>query len=738
MDDLFDFADSQPKKQPQDTQARMLELAKTLDYHNQLYYNEAKPEIADSEYDSFFRELEDLEKQHPEWADKNSPTQRVGAPPLDAFEQVEHLVPMLSIDDVFELSDDQMDGGEAREAELITFYQRLQKLLGTEAVPVTVEPKLDGVAVTLIYRQGALDYAATRGDGKRGDDITQNVRTIHSVPLTLPGDAPALLEVRGEIFMPISGFDAMNRERDAKGLAVFANPRNATAGSLKSLDSKEVAKRPLAFLAHGIGAYEGPALEAETAFHQLLETLNIPRNQPVQFTDSLEGLIDAVTTLNTERHGFDYATDGAVVKVINYADREQLGHTSRAPRWAAAYKFLPEQAETILKSITIQVGRTGVLTPVAELEPVHVSGTTVSRATLHNQEEIERKDVRIGDTVIVEKAGEIIPAIVKVITEKRPADSAAYSLFDAIAGKCPSCDSPVSQEEGMVAWRCTNISCPAQLVTRLSQFASRKALDIDGLGSSVAEALVNGKFVDSPLGLFKLDMNQLSTLNLGTPFEPRLLGDKRASKLLDGLENAKRMPLSKWLYALGIRNIGESAATEIARLHQSLQAIADSPIMQALADLPNFAELSVSKRKKEHHPLLAQYQIDDNLGPVAAASILSFFQSNEGQATIAQLEAMGIAPVADNFAPVPNEGDEDKLFTGLSFVITGTLSQPRPTFKKTIEAQGGKVVGSVSAKTDYLLAGDKAGSKADKAEKLGVKILDEEAFNAMLKEANPT
>ena len=735
MDDLFDFAGSNTPAPSNDVPARMAELARSLDHHNQLYYNDAKPEITDSEYDKLFRELENLEKKHPEFANINSPTKRVGAPPLQSFQQVEHLVPMLSIDDVFELSDDQMTQGEARESELITFYQRLQKLLASDDVPVTIEPKLDGVAVTLIYRDGALDYAATRGDGKRGDDITQNVRTIHSVPLTLPSGAPELIEIRGEIFMPISGFDAMNEKREARGLSLFANPRNATAGSLKSLDSKEVAKRPLAFLAHGIGAYLGPKLENEEQFHQLLDSLKIPRNHPIQQASQLDELLLAVEKLNIERHDFDYATDGAVVKVIDYADREKLGFTSRAPRWAAAYKFLPEQAETILRSITIQVGRTGVLTPVAELDPVHVSGTTVSRATLHNQEEIERKDVRIGDTVVIEKAGEIIPAIVKVITEKRPSDSSPYSLFDAVEGKCPSCATPVSQEEGMVAWRCTNISCPAQLVTRLSQFSSRKALDIDGLGSSVAEALVSAKLVTSPLGLFPLNIAQLSELNLGTPFEPRLLGDKRAVKVLDGLEKAKAMPLAKWLYALGIRNIGESAAGEIARLHASIDEVAQSPIMAALADLPNFTELSSSKRKKENHPLLAQYKIDDNLGPVAAASILTFFKSAEGKATLEQLEQLQIKPVSDTFNPIPDDSDNaDLVFSGKSFVITGTLSQPRPSFKKIIEANGGKVTGSVSAKTDFLLAGEKAGSKAEKAEKLGVTVLDEETFNSMLSE----
>ncbi|MEO1856851.1 MAG: NAD-dependent DNA ligase LigA [Rubritalea sp.] len=735
MDDLFDFASSKDPKNSEKPADSMALLANELDRHNALYYQDAQPEISDSEYDKLYRELEGLEKSHPELADPNSPTQRVGGAPLDSFQNIEHLVPMLSIDDVFELSDDHLAArpGTAREEELITFYQRLQKNLGQQNIPVTVEPKLDGVAVALVYRNGSLDYAATRGDGKRGDVITDNVRTIKSIPLKLGKGAPALLEIRGEIFMPNSGFTKMNEERDAKGLQVFANPRNATAGTVKQLDSRETAKRPLDFLAHGLGAYDGPELPAEQDFHTLLDTLKIPRNTPVQVVDTLDGLVEAVNKINTLRHDLDYATDGAVVKVIDHATRESLGFTSRAPRWAAAYKFLPEQAESSLNAVTIQVGRTGVLTPVAELTPVLVSGTTISRATLHNQEEIERKDIHIGDTVIIEKAGEIIPAVVKVIKEKRPDGATPYSLFDAVNGVCPSCSAPISQEEGMVAWRCTNYTCPAQAITLIKQFASRKALDIDGLGSSVAEAVVHNKLVKTPLDLFDIDLITLSELNLGTKFEPRLFGEKRATKVIESLNQAKTKPLHLWLYAMGIRNIGESAAMEMARLHPTLAEIAESPIIAALADLPNFTELSISKRKKENHPLLAEYQIDDNLGPVAAQSIRSFFNSDAGQHVLNKLSELHISPRSENHAPKPSEVDTSSLpLNGLTFVITGTLSKPRPEFKKLIESLGGKVSGSISKNTHYLLAGELAGSKADKAEKLGVNILDEASFSAML------
>ena len=730
--DLFSTAAPQPANDPA---KRMTQLATELDRHNALYYQEAQPEISDAEYDKLYRELEDLEKSHPKLADANSPTQRVGGAPLDSFENIEHLVPMLSIDDVFELSADQLAAqpGAQRAEELITFYKRLLKNLGSTSAPVTIEPKLDGVAVTLVYRDGVLDYAATRGDGKRGDVVTENVRTIHSVPLKLSADAPSLLEVRGEIFMPNSGFAKMNQERESAGLPLFANPRNATAGTLKQLDSREVAKRPLDFLAHGLGAYEGPELSSEFDFHKLLDQLGIKRNTPILTASTLDEVVAAVTKLDELRHDLDYATDGAVVKVISRSDREALGFTSRAPRWAAAYKFLPEQAETTLNEVTIQVGRTGVLTPVAELTPVLVSGTTVARATLHNQEEIERKDIHIGDTVVIEKAGEIIPAVVKVIKEKRPTDATPYSLYDAVGGKCPSCDSPISQEEGMVAWRCTNFTCPAQAITSITQFASRKALYIEGLGTSVAEAVVGQKLVQSPLDLFDLDLITLTELNLGTRFEPRLFGEKRASKLLESLEQSKSKPLSLWLYAMGVRNIGESAAKEIARLHENIADIPNSPIIAALADLPNYAELSISKRKKENHPLLKEYQIDDNLGPVAAASIRSFFLSEAGENVLRKLAAIGINPVSDNYAPKPSEVDTSALsLSGKTFVITGTLSQPRPAFKKQIETLGGKVSGSISKNTDYLLAGEKAGSKAEKAEKLGVTVLDEDAFSELV------
>ena len=746
------------------TEERIRHLRAELERHNRLYYMEAVPEISDAEYDKLYRELEELEARYPEFNDPNSPTQRVGGAPLESFRQVRHLVRMLSIDDVFELKD-----AGVPEAELIDFYRRLQKNLGREDIAVTVEPKIDGVAVSLVYRDGVLSYAATRGDGTTGDDITNNVRTIRSVPMTLAGDAPELLEVRGEIYMPNEAFAAMNAERDEAGLPTFVNPRNASAGALKQLDPKLVAQRPLAFLAHGSGAYEGSPLPTEHDFHDLLDRLGIPRNKPVLVAGTLEELLAAVRQINAERHDLGYGTDGAVVKVLARAEREKLGYTSRAPRWAAAYKFLPEQKETRLKDITIQVGRTGVLTPVAELEPVFVSGTTVSRATLHNEEEIQRKDIRIGDTVIIEKAGEIIPAVVSVVREKRPPGAAAFSLSGYIQGKCPSCGGPVSKEEGFVAWRCTNFECPAQAVSKIKQFASRKALDIEAVGETVAEALVNRGLCRTPLDLFTLAEEDLATLNLGTDAEPRRFGEKNAAKVVDALRRAKEKPLDRWLFAMGIRQVGEAAAKELSRLHENLSAIARpddgsttcSPLLESVAGISRKeAEMKrISPRNKENLPAddqekkdreaaykalkseidalkksLAVYTISADVGQVVAESVLAFFKSEAGLHVLQRLADLGINPVSDNYLPKPAEADLSKLpLAGKTFVITGTLSMSRDEMKHYLESKGAKVSGSVSASTDYLLSGEGGGSKRDKAEKLGVPVIGEEELAGLLR-----
>ena len=814
MDDLFSYQPPASAQPATDAAKRVRELRDFLHYHNDLYYQKATPEITDAEYDKAYRELEEWEQKYPELQDPNSPTQRVGGKPLDSFTQVKHLVPMLSIDDVFELKD-----APVAEQELIDFYRRLQKNLALDEIPVTIEPKIDGVAVTMVYRNGSLEYAATRGDGQTGDDVTQNVRTIRNVPAFLYNSAnkskvqnelgenishiekneslhtrstssqstsqsllgrleedlptghgdnvqkrlrqeaesifewtidsdrlreparisqntegnkknfidiiPTLLEVRGEIFMPNAAFAAMNAERDEAGLPTFANPRNATAGTLKQLDPKIVAQRPLAFLAHGLGAYEGPELATESDFHDLLDALSIPRNQPLIHARNLTEMLDAVARINHERHQLDYGTDGAVIKVLDRDQRATLGFTSRAPRWAAAYKFLPEQKETILHSITVQVGRTGVLTPVAELEPVLVSGTTVARATLHNQDEITKKDIRLGATVLIEKAGEIIPAVVKVI--RFPEGALPFSLYDFVEGKCPSCSGPISQESGFVAWRCTNFACPAQAVTSISHFASRKALDITSLGETVAEALVRHNLCRSPLDLFSLTLDQLAPLNLGSESDPRRFGEKNAQKILDGLQSARSKPLNRWIYAMGIRNIGESAARELSRLHQSLGELSQSEILRELR-----ADTRADAKKK--NPILQSYGITGDVGTVAAESILSFFESDAGRYVLDKLKEHGIDPQSENFLPRIEDVDLSSLpLAGKTFVITGTLSAPRDDFKKLIESKGGKVSGSVSASTHFLLSGEGGGSKRDKAIALEVHVIYEAALQSMLR-----
>ena len=693
---------------------QIAKLRGEIERHNRLYYLDANPEISDAEYDQLYRQLENLEAEFSDLVTPDSPTQRVGGGPIDGFEQVQHAVPMLSIDDVF--SDE----------ELTDFFQRLQRNLAVDRVPVTIEPKIDGVAVSLRYVDGRLDLAATRGDGTSGDVITTNVRTIRSVPLRLADGAPAVFEVRGEVFMPTEGFARLNEQRDEAGLTAFANPRNASAGTLKLLDPREVAKRPLDFIAHGWGQLTGLELASQREFHALLDRTGIRKNQPIWCAETLDEVLAAVRELDQHRHDLPYLTDGAVIKVDDVATRQRLGATSRAPRWAAAFKYPPEQKETRLKDITVQVGRTGVLTPVAELEPVFVSGTTVSRATLHNEDEIQRKDVRVGDTVVIEKAGEIIPAVVRVVTEKRPRKAKPFDLRQHVNDCCPSCGGPITKEEGFVAWRCTNFACPAQAVSRIRQFTSRRALDIDGVGTIVAEKLVERGLAATPLDLFELNAASLAELNLGDDEKPRVLGQKHANKIIRSLERARTLPLDRWLYAMGIPKVGESAARELARLHQTLPDIAQSEVLAELRPLK-------PSDRKEDHPVLAPYEIAPEVGPAVAESVLSFIGSSSGRRVLARLEKLGIAPQSDNYVPRPAAVDrEGAPLAGKSFVITGKLSAARDEIKKLIINHGGKVTGSISKNTDYLVAGEGGGSKRDKAAALDVPTISEDDLQEMI------
>ncbi len=774
MDDLFDFSTAKPQKPASapssqvgspkepvpdtaEERSRMQELEASLSHHNTLYYQDAAQEISDAEYDRLFRELELLEAKYPQWTSKDSPTKRVGGAPLDEFQQVAHLRPMLSIDDMFSAG------------EMQTFYSRLEKGLGKSQIKVSIEPKIDGVAVSLIYKNGKLDYALTRGDGTMGDDITQNIRTIPSVPLKLAEPIP-LIEIRGEIFMPHASFSRLNEQREAAGLAVFANPRNATAGTIKLLDPEEVARRPLDFIAHGLGANEGLHLPDDSSYYELLARLQIPHNQPVWQANNAAEMLEAISELDTRRHSLGYATDGAVVKVIDHADRETLGYTARAPRWAAAFKYPAEQQETRLLNITIQIGRTGVLTPVAELEPVLISGSTVSRATLHNEDEIQRKDIRIGDRVIIEKAGEIIPAVIKVLTEHREAGTAAFNLAEYVNHQCPSCSGPITREEGFSAWYCENYTCPAQAVTKLTHFSQRKALDITGLGESVAIKLVETQLATTPLELYQLSLLDLADLELdsaklqdGSTSKPRRFGERRAQGLLAALESAKtQKPLAKWLYALGIPHVGESASREISRLHNSFEEIANSQLLAQISQLATLEgqQRDISPRNKANPPRddvekfqreeqykalkeqiteiqceLEPYAIASEVGTAVSQSIIRYFQSAAGENLLNQLDSLALSPKSNNYAPRAEknqESQESAKLHGLTFVITGTLSQPRSTLKETIESLGGKVSGSISAKTSYLICGEKAGSKREKATSLGVTILDEAGFSAFI------
>lgn len=703
---------------------RIAALRREIGAHNRRYYEEAAPTISDRDYDKLYRELSDLEAEYPQFASADSPTQNVGGAPQKTFSQVAHRVPMLSLDNTYS------------EDEVADFYRRLEKLLPNESIPVVIEPKVDGVAVSLLYENGRLRYAATRGDGAVGDDITQNIRTIRSVPVKLKGDPPKILEVRGEVFMHKDGFEKLNAERAEQGLPVFANPRNSAAGSLKQLDPKITAQRPLGILFHGTGSIEGAEPEKYSEALSWLKKMGLPISERLWIAQSLEDTLRAIHELDQVRRDFVYQTDGAVVKVDAFAQRDRLGFTAKSPRWAIAYKYEAERAETKLLDILVQVGRTGVLTPVAALEPVTVSGSRVARATLHNEDEIKRKDIRIGDTVVLEKAGDVIPAVVEVVRQKRPANSKPFDFFAHIEGKCPVCGTPVRRDPEFVVWRCENISCPAQATRRLEFFTARGALDIESLGGIVAEKLIERGLVREPLDLFDLQLEPLAKLNLGSDEAPRIFGEKNASKALQAIERAKTFPLSRWIFALGIPEIGKTTAQDLARFHPDLEAIANSELLrdviayhatkegreEVMARLlgSGFAQKSKSEKQKG---------IVTEIGPVAAEAVLDFFASETGKKILRRTKALGIEPQGEM---ISTKAAAQLPFAGKTFVLTGTLpSMTREEASAQIDSLGGRVTGSVSKNTDYLLAGESAGSKLEKAKTLGVRILSEAEFRKL-------
>jgi DNA ligase (NAD+) len=657
---------------------RVDQLRQQIDEHNRRYHEEAAPTISDREYDMLFRELSDLEQAFPQLAASDSPTQRVGGKPLKAFAPITHRVPMLSLDNTYS------------EEEVRDFYGRMERLLPNQKIPVVIEPKADGVAVSLLYDKGQLRYAATRGDGNVGDDITQNIATIRQVPRRLKGDAPGILEVRGEAYLDKSGFTKLNAERSKAGLPEFANPRNAAAGSLKQLDPSIAAQRPLGVIFYGTGAIEGVALERHSELFALLKKLGLPGTERWWLADSVEGILSAIHELDRVRHDFPYQTDGAVIKVDSFAQRETLGFTAKSPRWAIAFKYEAERVETRLHDILIQVGRTGTLTPVAALEPVTVSGSRVARATLHNEEEIERKDVRIGDLVIVEKAGEVIPAVVGVRTDLRTGGEKKFRM----PKNCPECGSLVVKDEGQVAVRCVNSQCPAQLRRRIEHFASRGAMDIEGLGEAMVGQLVEHKLLG--------DVSDIYALNAGALSELERMGEKSVSNLLEAIERSKSRPLWRLLFGLGLLHVGVSASRALANHFPNLDAIIKSSV-EELQRIPD-------------------------VGEVVGRSIHNFFRQPGNLEMIEKLRRAGLQFKAEE----KTQDDSAPGFKGTTWVITGTLSQSRDEIAEMIIARGGKVGASVSKKTSFLLAGDEAGSKLEKAMKLGIRVVDEGEFRGML------
>lgn len=737
---------------------RIETLRKALDHHNRLYYQEHNPEISDREYDALYRELEELETQHPEYARHDSPTQRVGGAPLKSFQTIRHASPMLSLDNTYSKD------------EINDWMKVLPKMVKGATLSYTVEPKIDGVAFSIRYEYGTLVLAATRGSGIEGDDVTANVRTIRSIPLTIESllDTP-ILELRGEIFMSKEGFQQLTEGQRQKGQTPFKNPRNAAAGSLKMLDSRAVAQRPLEAVLYGTGTIDGMTFASHTKLISRLKDFGLPVPSRLWHCPKPEAVLEAIDELETLRHDFPYEIDGAVIKVDERELYDSLGMTAKSPRWARAYKYAAEQAETRITNIHIQVGRTGVLTPVAELEPVMLSGSEIRRATLHNADEIARKDVRVGDWVTIEKAGEVIPAVISVSRQQRSAENQPFVM----PTQCPACGGPVETEAEEVALRCRNLQCPAQSVGWILHFASRACLDIEALGAAVAEKLVENNLATSPFDLFRLNVSALKKLNLGTAEAPRLLGEKNATKLIDSIQRSVTMPLDRWIHALGIPDIGKTVAMQIASAHEHLSDLVDSSLLRDIVDSARLQEQARQKNPRSRrnaslspdeaeqcksdyqrltqqlHALakrlsqaeqleklecttgkdgLERIKIMTRIKREAAQSVLSFFASERGQQVCQELKNLGINPSRSQ------NTKQGTVLNGLSFVITGTLQHmTRDEATEAIRALGGDVVGSVSGKTDYLVAGANTGSgKTSKAQALNVTIIDESSLREML------
>jgi DNA ligase (NAD+) len=667
-----------------DAKQRIAQLRETINQYNREYYLEDSPSVPDAEYDRLFHELKRLEQEHPELLTPDSPTQRVGAAPLDKFQQSKHLQPMLSLDNIFAFE------------ELQAFHKRiLDRLKQNISIDFVCEPKMDGTAVNLYYENGYLKTASTRGDGTTGEDITQNTKTIRAIPLKLQGsNHPQRIEIRGEVYMPLAAFEAINKHARETGSKEFANPRNAAAGSLRQLDSSITAKRNLSIFVYGIGYCNDESLgDTHAEILQKLGAWGLPVCPEVKTVESIEGCEAFYQNILNKRASLPYEIDGVVIKVNSLALQQELGYVSRAPRFATAYKFPAQEEMTVLNDVEFQVGRTGALTPVARLEPVHVGGVTVSNATLHNMDEIERKDVRIGDTVIVRRAGDVIPEVVSVVLNKRPSSAKAITMPTA----CPICHSEVFRAEGEAVARCTaGLFCRAQRKEALKHFASRKAMDVDGLGDKIIEQAVDLDLVHDPADLFDITLQQWAGMER--------MANKSAQNILDALQACKETTLPRFLFALGIREVGVTTAHNLAMYFKTLEALMTA----------SFDELVAVQ----------------DIGPIVAQHITHFFAEEHNRKVIKKLLAQGIhwpkiaAPAADS-----------QPLAGKTFVITGTLaSMSRDEAKEKLIALGAKVAGSVSKNTDYVVAGEKAGSKLQKAQGLGVEVLDEEALQNLLSE----
>ncbi len=757
---------------------RLQQLRREIAEHDRRYYQEARPSISDREYDALYRELRELEAAHPEWITPDSPTQRVGGQPLEHFQQITHRLPMLSLDNLFA----DKDGFEG----VAKWVQSVQRLLPEHSLEWLVEPKIDGVAVSLRYENGSLTLGATRGDGEHGDDITQNLRTIRSLPLRLE-NAPSILEVRGEVYLPLPEFQRMCEDMVAAGEEPFANPRNAAAGSLKLLDPRQVASRPLGLFLYGLGEISGEPPKTQQEALLWLKSLGFKTPDFQRLCRNAQEVAEAIQTLDQLRDSFPYETDGAVIKLNAISLREIAGSTARAPRWARAYKFVPEQAETLLKDILIQVGRTGALTPVALLEPVLLRGSTISRATLHNEDEIRRKDIRVGDTVRIEKAGEVIPAVVEVVPEKRPLDARPFDFIGQLQGRCPACGGPVHRDPQFKLWQCVNLHCPAQLSRRVEYFAKRTALDLEAIGGIVADKLVESGLLKDPLDLFALAQDGrllplLSTLNLGTESEPRVFGSKNAAKLVEAVQRARNHSLTRWLHALAVPEVGETIAYELGSRHDSLHALAQSPLLRDVVAREQLSDQieNLKPRSKANRETFKKLAPDDQqvwqerlqtlqrelatvesrlldagfakrsrrkdgsestvplVGASVAQAVLDYFASPAGQALLSRMDQLGLHPgrpgalqpesLTDSTSPQLIAG-----VAGKTFVLTGTLpTLGRSEAAALIRAAGGSVTGAVSKNTHYVVAGESAGSKLAGAQRLGIPVLDEAGLRQLL------